>query len=538
MSKRKELGISTVGPSRPWSASGGHTTRLLRKPCSYAFSKYRFRPGWGGTCRETHERGTQRKRPEKDRQPARRRAALLDSSSTPRSGAPSSGAAERRQEHHALPVCVRGEELRNLVVEEGESGGAETKGVGGEVEAAADDSPLELGGPIAAIAEPGEDRLEIREAVDVRPGCRRKPLEEAESARDRTKLAFLEELERPLRAPEVVGTGRQTLHRVCDHVEVEQARLRVLREVRGNRGGRDGERSGKLLEGERARDVETTRRAPAENDALERLGRPVRLRERTKGKDVAQGIWFRTGKEHAAPACDLLPVLEAGRAVDCADCRVFDLSRRQRLGLEVQRGGIRHRRWRLGRSPEWNEGKGPLPSRVQSEEVLDVPIRETCDDLGCESPSGGHGKQVRVECSTVPEGMAVGSVSVFPGVAPVRGGARDDDRRLSQRRFTAGSLDERVAVVTDTQAPKREVVRAEVVDARRKMREVTAGEIEVDVVESARVGCRAEVEVAGRGALDLRDPGRVVEDAGELDVLVAHAATVLPAPRDGADGAR
>src|ERR671918_148208 len=77
MSKRKELGISTVGPSRPWSASGGHTTRLLRKPCSYAFSKYRFRPGWGGTCRETHERGTQRKRPEKDRQPARRRAALL-----------------------------------------------------------------------------------------------------------------------------------------------------------------------------------------------------------------------------------------------------------------------------------------------------------------------------------------------------------------------------------------------------------------------------------------------------------------------------
>src|SRR5918994_7162494 len=76
MSKRKEQGISTVGPSRPWSASGGHTTRLLRKRCSYAFSKYRFRPRWGGTCRETHERGTQRKRPEKDRQPARRRAAF------------------------------------------------------------------------------------------------------------------------------------------------------------------------------------------------------------------------------------------------------------------------------------------------------------------------------------------------------------------------------------------------------------------------------------------------------------------------------
>src|SRR5207244_6194672 len=159
--------------------------------------------------------------------------------------APSNGAAERRQEHHALPLCVRGEELRNLVVEEGESGGAETQCVGGQVEAAADDSSLELSGPIAAIAEPGEDRLEIRKAVDVRPGSGRKLLEEAESARDRPKLAFLEELERPLRPPEVVGTGRQTLDRVCDHVEVEQARLRVLREVRRNRDRRNGERSGK-----------------------------------------------------------------------------------------------------------------------------------------------------------------------------------------------------------------------------------------------------------------------------------------------------
>src|SRR5918996_3770127 len=105
----------------------------------------------------------------------------LDSSGTPRIGAPSNGAAERRQEHHALPFCVRGEELRNLVVEEGESGGAEAKGVGGEVEAAPHDSSPQLGGPIAAIAEPGEDRLEIREAVDVRPGCGRELLEEAEA---------------------------------------------------------------------------------------------------------------------------------------------------------------------------------------------------------------------------------------------------------------------------------------------------------------------------------------------------------------------
>ena len=56
---------------------------------------------------------------------------------------------------------MRGEELRNLVVEEGESRGAETKCVGGEVEAATDDPSLELSGPIAAITKPGEDPLEI-----------------------------------------------------------------------------------------------------------------------------------------------------------------------------------------------------------------------------------------------------------------------------------------------------------------------------------------------------------------------------------------
>ena len=301
--------------------------------------------------------------------------------------------------------------------------------------------------------------------------------------------------------------------------------------------------------------------------------------------------------------------------MDLADRRVVDLPRGQRLGLEVQDGGVRGRHWRLGRSPERNEGNSPFPSRVESEQVLDLAIRETCDDLGCEPLSGGHRKQVRVERSTVPEDMAVGSFSVLPGVAPVGRGARDDDRCPSQRRLDAGSLDERASVVTDTQPPKRGVVRAEVVDARWKIREVTAGEIEVDVVESARVRCRPQVDVAAGGAPDLRDPGRVVEDAGErpetrrllgwlalsrdqrrdgaesrgspgleltrerdrlkiavelerdrlvvpiqvvrvraqpllgvlrplviaagdLNVLVRHTATLLPPPRDGADGAR
>ena len=173
---RAPVPISVSGPALAGSRLGVRAQKTL--PCRLGD--------------KSHERGTQQKWPEEDRRQERRRAASLYGLGTPRGGAPSKGAAERRQEHHALPFCVRGEELRHLVVEEGESGGAETKRVGGEVEAAADDSPLQLSGPIAAIAEAGEDRLEIGQAVDVRPGGGRKLLEEAESARDRPKLAFLE----------------------------------------------------------------------------------------------------------------------------------------------------------------------------------------------------------------------------------------------------------------------------------------------------------------------------------------------------------
>ena len=254
-----------------------------------------------------------------------------------------------------------------------------------------------------------------------------------------------------------------------------------------------------------------------------------------RGKSSPREAGSRRGMAATRQRATCLPALEARRAVDLADRRVVDLPRGQRLGLEVQHGGVRRRRWRLGRSPERNEGNSPFPSRVESEQVLDVAIRETCDDLGCEPLSGGHRKQVRVERSTVPEDMAVGSFSVLPGVAPVGRGARDDDRRPSQRRLDAGSLDERASVVTDTQPPKRGVVRAEVVDARWKIREVTAGEIEVDVVESARVRCRPEGDVAAGGAPDLRDPGRVVEDAGERleDPALARLARSLarPTPR-------
>src|SRR5689334_9586913 len=57
------------------------------------------------------------------------------------------------QEHDALAGGVRGEELSDVVVEEGQSGGAEAKGGGAQVDPSPDDAALQLGDPIAAAAE-------------------------------------------------------------------------------------------------------------------------------------------------------------------------------------------------------------------------------------------------------------------------------------------------------------------------------------------------------------------------------------------------
>jgi len=62
---------------------------------------------------------------------------------------------------------VRREELRHVVVEEGEARGSEPESVRGEIELAADDGRFELRGAIAAIAEAGADAIEVAEQVEV-----------------------------------------------------------------------------------------------------------------------------------------------------------------------------------------------------------------------------------------------------------------------------------------------------------------------------------------------------------------------------------
>src|SRR2546423_8359559 len=60
--------------------------------------------------------------------------------------------ADRHQEHHALARGVRREELRDVVIEKGQAGGADTERKRGEVRPAAANRGFELRGTIAAVA--------------------------------------------------------------------------------------------------------------------------------------------------------------------------------------------------------------------------------------------------------------------------------------------------------------------------------------------------------------------------------------------------
>src|SRR5439155_5185185 len=83
-----------------------------------------------------------------------------------RSRRPLDRAAEGRHEDRVLAPRVGREEGHDVVVVEGEAGGAEALRVGGQIEPPTDDPGLEVGRSIAAIAQPREDALEIGEEED------------------------------------------------------------------------------------------------------------------------------------------------------------------------------------------------------------------------------------------------------------------------------------------------------------------------------------------------------------------------------------
>jgi hypothetical protein len=74
--------------------------------------------------------------------------------------------AEDSDEHEALAGGVGREVGGDVVVVGGRADRAQTQRVGRELHPGAEERRLQLGQPVAAVAEVGEDRLEIRQYVE------------------------------------------------------------------------------------------------------------------------------------------------------------------------------------------------------------------------------------------------------------------------------------------------------------------------------------------------------------------------------------
>src|SRR6185369_7808556 len=102
------------------------------------------------------------------------------------------------QEDGALAGGVRTEEANDLVVVEGEPGGAEAERVGRQVHLASKNSRFELRGAITAIAEAAEQAFEIGEKEDRHGRIAGEPLLEREERGTVAEVAEVEDLQTAL----------------------------------------------------------------------------------------------------------------------------------------------------------------------------------------------------------------------------------------------------------------------------------------------------------------------------------------------------
>ncbi len=213
------------------------------------------------------------------------------------------------------------------------------------------------------------------------------------------------------------------------------------------------------------------------------------------------------------------------------DERIVDLLAREWQGRKAKAGQGRSR-WG-GRSvcAEREHGERCLAGLIDVEEARDVVVDESGDDVGRDAERGRDGKEVCEQGARVPEAMPVRARAVLPGVPPKRARQHDQDGSVGRVRLVSGRGDEKRAVVAGPERPQREVVRAEVMDARRETRDVAAHDVRIDVVERARAcggaiedlaagvcatpeHARAEVEQVRQEA-DIECAGRRGRDAGD-----------------------
>src|SRR6266853_2707346 len=145
-----------------------------------------------------------------------------------------------------------GEEASHIVVVKGEAGGAQTLGIGGEIEFAAENAGLKLYGAIAAISKAIENRLQVCQEENIHGGIGRQLLLQSEVAGFVAKISLLQALERSTVAVEDVRSGIETFDGVDNQVEMVELRSERIEEVGRYAARRPVEHGGELGQADRS----------------------------------------------------------------------------------------------------------------------------------------------------------------------------------------------------------------------------------------------------------------------------------------------
>src|SRR5262249_16907102 len=113
-----------------------------------------------------------------------------------------------------------------------------------------------------------------------------------------------------------------------------------------------------------------------------------------------------------------------------------------------------------------------------------------------------HGHHVRENRSVVPAKMAIGTYSVLPSVAPIRAGADDHGRRMSDEGSRRRGMIQHATVVATSQTPERKIAGAEMINAGFEIRKIAAYQVQLEFVQCASAGGSPEINLtAGVGFL-------------------------------------
>lgn len=150
---------------------------------------------------------------------------------------------------------------------------------------------------------------------------------------------------------------------------------------------------------------------------------------------------------------------------------------------------------------ERHQRESDFAQGIDIEQAVHCIVDETAYYFCRQTQGSGDRQQIGEQSAVIPAEMAVGAVLIFPGVAPVSGGAHDGQRSVSDGRLVGRSFSQDAAIVSGAQAAQSKLGGGEVIDAGFEVgpiarTKISADQIELDLVERSGAGRGAKVYLA------------------------------------------